>query len=82
MKPNAINQQLIQYTTASSLQRLGFILEEVLNKKELSERILTLCKKAGIKFYLIPLKASEKKNKELINEKWKLIVNAEIEIDD
>jgi len=72
---------LIAYASVSSLQRLGFLLDEILNKKEIANRIYSLCKKAGIKFYLIPLKASGIKNKDLLNEKWKLMINTEIEID-
>ena len=81
VKRNDISEELINYASISSLQRLGFILDEVLSKKELAKKIFSLCKKAGIKFYLIPLKASGKKNKEKINEKWKLMINTEIEID-
>lgn len=81
IKPNTVSEELIQYSSVSSLQRLGFILEEIVNKKEIADRIFSLCKKAGIKFYSIPLKASGKKNKEILNEKWKLIINTEIEID-
>ena len=81
VKRNDISEELINYASVSSLQRLGFILDEVMSKKELAEKIFSLCKKAGIKFYLIPLKASGKKNKEKINEKWKLMINTEIEID-
>ncbi len=81
VKRNDVNEELINYASVSSLQRLGFVLEEVLNKKELAERIFSLCKKAGMKFYLIPLKTSGKKQKENINEKWRLMINTEIEID-
>ncbi len=81
VKRNDVSEELINHASVSSLQRLGFVLEEVLNKKDLAERIFSLCKKAEMKFYLIPLKASGKKNKENINEKWKLMLNTEIEID-
>jgi len=81
IKRNDINEEPIKYATASSLQRLGFILEEILDKKELAEKLFSVSKKSGVKFYLIPLKASGEKNKNLINDKWKLMVNTEIEID-
>lgn len=81
VKRNDVKEELINYTSVSSLQRLGFVLEEVLNKQDIAERIFSLCKKAGIKFYLIPLKASGKKDKEILNEKWKLMINTKIEID-
>ena len=81
VKRHDVSEELINYASVSSLQRLGFVLDEILNKKEIADRIFSLCKKAGIKFYLIPLKASGKKNKEGLNEKWKLMINAEIETD-
>ena len=81
VKRNDVSKELINYASVSSLQRLGFILEEILNKKEIADRIISLCKKAGIIFYMIPLKASGKKSKEVISEKWKLMINTEIEID-
>ena len=80
-KPGDFKDELIKYASASSLQRLGFILDEVLNRKQLADRLFTLSKKAGTKFYLIPLRPSEKKGDGIINEKWKLRINTEIEID-
>jgi len=81
IKKKDITNEFVNYSNVSSLQRLGYILDEILNKKELAERIFSLCRKNKIKFYLIPLKASAKKDKERINKKWKLIINTEIEID-
>lgn len=81
VKQNDVKIELINYASVSSLQRLGFILEDILNKKTIADRIFSLCKKAGIKFYLIPLKASGKKNKNVLNEKWKVMINTEIETD-
>lgn len=78
-KRNDIKEDLIKYANVTSLQRLGFILDEVLNKKELADKLYSHCKKAGIKFYIIPLKTSGKKDKEKINAKWKLMINTEIE---
>ncbi|MEI6508042.1 MAG: type IV toxin-antitoxin system AbiEi family antitoxin [Bacteroidota bacterium] len=81
IKPSDVKEELIRYATVSSIQRLGYILEEVLNKKLLADKIFSLCQKGGVKFYLISLKASGKKSKDVINEKWKLIINTNIEID-
>lgn len=81
IRPKDINEELISYASVSSLQRLGYILEDILNRNDLAEKINKQCKKAGIKFYFIPLKASGKKSKEVLNEKWKLMINTEIETD-
>ncbi|MBK7389093.1 MAG: hypothetical protein IPI23_08485 [Bacteroidetes bacterium] len=82
IRPKDINEELINYASISSLQRLGYILEEILNRNNLSDKIFMQCKKAGKIFYQIPLKASGKKQKERINEKWKLMINTEIELDE
>lgn len=81
IKPKDITQELVAYANATTLQRFGFILEEILGKQNLADKLLLLCKKANTKFYLIPLKASGEKTKEPINEKWKITVNTEIETD-
>jgi predicted transcriptional regulator of viral defense system len=76
-----VNQEIINYATVSSLQRLGYILEEILDEKLLANKIWELSKKAGDKFYLIPLKSSTKKSNSEVNKKWNLIINAQIETD-
>jgi predicted transcriptional regulator of viral defense system len=81
IKLKDMNEELVKYATTSSLQRLGFILEEALNKKALADRLFSLCRKAGAEFYLIPLKASSKRKKDVLNEKWKVRINTEIETD-
>jgi len=77
-----ITTELINYTTLSTIQRFGYILERILGEIELADKLFTLCKKEKKKFYLIPLKASGNKDKsQVINEKWKLRINTGIEID-
>ena len=77
-----ITTELINYTTLSTIQRFGYILEEILGEIELADKLYTCCKKEKKKFYLIPLKASGNMDKSpLINKKWKLRINTEIEID-
>jgi predicted transcriptional regulator of viral defense system len=82
IKPKHINEDLINYASVTSLQRLGYILDQILNRKELAEKIYIHCKRAEKLFYLIPLKASGEKRKENISEKWKLMINTEINIDE
>ncbi len=79
IKQKDITQELVAHTSATILQRFGFILEEILGKQDLANKLFSLCKKSELKFYAIPLKASGKKNKELLNDKWKIWINAEIE---
>jgi hypothetical protein len=48
----------------------------------LLKRFIIDVKKNGIAFYMIPLKASGAKHYNTVNEKWKLKINTEIEIDE
>lgn len=81
IKQKDFTKELITYANATTLQRFGYILEEILGNQNLADKLFSLCQKADIKFYQIPLKASGEKMKAPINEKWKIIVNTEIEID-
>lgn len=82
IKQKDITQGLVAYANVTTLQRFGYILEEVLGKQSLSDKLFSLCQKAGIIFYQIPLKASGEKVKEPLNVKWKIIVNTYIETDE
>ncbi|MFT4154504.1 type IV toxin-antitoxin system AbiEi family antitoxin domain-containing protein, partial [Parafilimonas sp.] len=82
IKRKDITQELVAYTNTTSLQRFGFILEEILNEQGLAGKLYSLCKKSGVKFYSILLKASGGKNNEPVNDKWKIMINTDIELDD
>ena len=86
INPSDITQELIAYANVTTLQRFGFVLEDVLNSSKLADKLFSLCQKAGVKFYQIPLKASGVKIKENPNsyrdERWKIIVNTVIEMDE
>ncbi|MBK9563923.1 MAG: hypothetical protein IPO37_01570 [Saprospiraceae bacterium] len=81
VKQKDISKDVINYASVTSLQRLGFILDEVVNRKDIAAKLFNQCKKEGKTFYLILLKASGEKKKEVVNEKWKLIINTEIEFE-
>jgi predicted transcriptional regulator of viral defense system len=79
--PRKIGESLIGYAHVTSLQRLGLLLEEFIHRKDLADKLYRECRKAGLTFYQIPLKASGDKKSGPINEKWKIVINTEIEID-
>ena len=63
-------------------QRLGYILEEVLEEYELAEKLYTKMKEYGfIKFRKIPFKIGKPTIGCKLNTKWKVIINQEIDID-
>lgn len=81
VKQKDITHELVAYASTTTLQRFGFILEEILSKQHLADKLFSLCRKADIKFYQIPLKASGEKTKEPINDKWKVIINTDIDFE-
>jgi len=82
VKLKDISNDFVLHARVTSMQRLGYIFEEILERRDLADKIQNRCKKNGIAFYMIPLKASGSKQCNTINEKWKLKINTGIEIDE
>ena len=66
----------------TSLQRLGYILDEVLEEGEAAESVYGLLKCSGFVFQYVPLKAGKSSERCERNAKWRVIVNETIEIDE
>jgi len=82
MKPKNINQELMQNVPMATLQRLGFILENILQQNTLSEKLYNQLQKREAKLFRQPLKSGTATNGFPKNEKWKIIININIEIDE
>jgi predicted transcriptional regulator of viral defense system len=82
MKTENINDAFLQEIPVTTIQRLGYLLEKILEKETLSNHLYDLSKKNGLPFFRIPLKASGKVNGFSSDERWKVIINTEIEIDE
>jgi predicted transcriptional regulator of viral defense system len=76
---NDFTEKLIENTTLAVLQRLGYLLE-ILEKNELADALFL--RLATKKLARIPLKVSFNKKGFPINERWKVIINTVIEIDE
>ena len=66
----------------SSLQRLGYILEAVLEEHEAADGVFALLKKTGKQLQYVPLKAGKESEGCEKNVRWKMLVNEQIEIDE
>jgi hypothetical protein len=66
----------------TSLQRLGYILDVVLEEKEVADSLYRLLKVASASIQAVPLKSGKPADDYELNARWKVIVNQEIEIDD
>lgn len=81
IKPENLNMFFLSQVQAASVQRLGYVLDRILNKKEIAEHLYRQCLLAGINFYRKPLSSQGKVKGFSFDEKWKIIINTEIEPD-
>ncbi len=79
MSPEKLKEVLNDNISLSVLQRLGYILDVVLHKKELSLIIKDFL--SGKKLFRVPLKPGSKKAGFNVNDDWKVIENYKIETD-
>jgi predicted transcriptional regulator of viral defense system len=71
-----------EYVPTPVIQRLGYLLEIVLDSKSQAEELLAATRKFNISFRTTPLKNSKSITNCEKNKKWKLIINEQIEIDE
>ena len=81
MKPERITQELINTLTIPTIQRLGYLLD-VIQKKELADKLYAESQKIKKEFFRQPLKAGLVKTGFPTDERWKIIINTDIEIDE
>jgi predicted transcriptional regulator of viral defense system len=82
IKLENINEQFLKQIPVATLQRLGYILDKILQKQEIASKIYNESLKSGIKFQKVALRASQKRNEFPFDEKWKIIINTEIEFEE
>jgi len=82
MKPEKIIPELINTLTVPTIQRLGYLLEVVLEQKILSDKLYKESQKIKKEFFRQPLKAGIEKIGFQKNDRWKIIINTDIEIDE
>jgi predicted transcriptional regulator of viral defense system len=81
LKPADFTPALLQHSHFTALQRLGYILEYVCFNPELAEALFLAMKKQQAGLYRIPLKPAGKTKGYSSGNRWKVIVNTEIETD-
>ncbi|OFY86667.1 MAG: hypothetical protein A3F72_15635 [Bacteroidetes bacterium RIFCSPLOWO2_12_FULL_35_15] len=82
MKPESLNVSFVKAIGVATLQKLGYLLDEVLEKHELAEALYKAARKARISFSTIQLMRGAGRKKYAVSSKWKIIDNVQIEIDD
>lgn len=75
-------EAVLPYTTTASLQRFGFLLEEVLLEQEKANRLYLLLRKNKPFFNDAPLSTAHSANDHPKRNRWRVDKNIDIEIDD
>lgn len=82
LKFKGICQSFFDYIPLPVLQRLGYLLDVELGYSGLADDLLLEIRKYPFRFRKTPLKYTKTTDGCVINEKWKVIVNESIEIDE
>ena len=82
VKFGKLDKTFFDYVPTSTVQRLGYLLENELEQGEQAGILFSKAQIHGCKFQKIPLKYSKSTADCATNEKWKIIINEKIEIDD
>ncbi len=82
IKPSDFSSDLINHVTLSTLQRLGFLLENACLNQSLADALFQAIKSKKGKLFCVPLKTKGYVKGISSNNRWKIIANTEIEIDE
>lgn len=77
-----LKADFFEYVPMPVIQRLGYLLDEELDFKKQADDLFLMTKKVGCSFRKTPLKNRKGITNCPVNEKWKVIVNEQIEIDE
>ena len=75
-------KEFLKVAPVTSFQRLGYILEEVLEDEKAADALYTLLKESGARLQPIPLKPGLPCQNCELNTRWKVRINETIEIDE
>ena len=76
------SKKLFVHTSIATVQRLGYILEEVLGQKDVAEVLYTELLSYARSFRYVPLSTNRSKKNAEKNTRWKVDINLTIETDE
>ncbi len=82
IQPDSFDNNLLQHVPVTALQRLGYMLDKVFDNQPLANALYQALQKNESPLFRIPLKASALAKGFAADEKWKVILNTKVEIDD
>jgi len=77
-----IPDSFFKTVSTATIQRMGYLLEKVVNSTELANQLYEKALKANCSFQTIPLKIGKSTAGKATNKKWKISINTDIEIDE
>ncbi|MEZ4776588.1 MAG: type IV toxin-antitoxin system AbiEi family antitoxin [Bacteroidia bacterium] len=82
IRPSDFTPELLHHSHSTALQRLGFILEQVCHNHLLADVLFSAMAEEGLLLFRIPLKPAAETRGYSSENRWKVIVNTSIEIDE
>lgn len=82
IKSDAFNTNLLSHVPVTALQRLGYLLDKVFDNQPLANALYMALQNKKATLFRIPLKASAPAKGFASDERWKVIVNTTIELDE
>jgi len=82
IKAERITTELTEKLSIPTIQRLGFIFDRLVSQPELADKLYKVSQKEKKTFFLQPLKAGGERTGFETDEKWKIIINADIDLDE
>ncbi len=76
------SKNLLRYTSIATIQRLGYMLEEVLEQKEIAEVLYTELLSYSERFRYVPLSTTRPAVNAKKNIRWKININTTLETDE
>jgi hypothetical protein len=77
-----LKADFFEYVPTPVIQRLGYLLDEILDFKKQANELYSTVKKYNCSFRKTPLKNRKNIANCPINDKWNIIINEQIEIDE
>lgn len=82
IKPDDFTHSFLKHVHVTALQRLGYLLENVCFNTQLADALFESMKRENLSLFRIPLKAAKQSKGFSSDNRWKVILNSEIEIDE
>lgn len=82
MEPSKISSELLAEFKGVTVQRLGYILDEVLKSHEIANALYTAFKGSGGRLLPVRLNPASDCMAESVDARWKVAVNCELEVDE